>query len=77
MKEEEDDDDNDDDGGGGGVLDGCTAIFIWRFLHLSLSLAYIMIFCWWHCWYVLCDGVAIKYDDLHINVDFICLFDRW
>jgi len=30
-----------EDGGGrgGGIVDGCTAIFIWRCLHLALSLA--------------------------------------
>jgi len=27
-----------EDGGGGGGVDGCTAIFIWRCLHLALSL---------------------------------------
>jgi len=36
-----------------------------------------MIFCWCLCCYVLCDGVAMKYDDSHEDVDFICLFGQW
>jgi len=32
-------DGGDSGGGGGGGVDGCTAIFIWRCLHLALSLA--------------------------------------
>jgi len=25
----------------------------------------------------LCDGVAVKYDDSHDDVDFVCLFGQW